>query len=190
MKKTLIITTITIGVIAIFVGVYFLGQFLNQPSKQELQKAQEHIEEEFNTAETDMPEDEQIDLLERFPNDLPESHMQAIIHSLSHQKVRAKYKRGVYQLTQERVERLLEVSKLNVATYQHGEVYVEILTNWSQGDFSQAHVEHNKIWGILDGEVGEAEGLLSPVEEAQYIELHFKNKKPKEVEANEEDTEE
>ncbi|PYF08948.1 DUF6241 domain-containing protein [Ureibacillus chungkukjangi] len=174
MKKTLIIFFIIVGVLAIGVGVYYLSKYLNEPSEEEILDAQEQIEEEFKTAEVDMPEDDKLDLKIRFPDDLAESNIQDIIHGMSHQKVAAEQKWGEYQITQERVERLLEVAILNKEKYISGDAYVSILEKWVQGDFSNAVLDHNYIWSLQGGNVGEATRLLTPVEEKAYIESHFK----------------
>lgn len=191
MKKSFITISIIVGILAFGAGIYNLGKIFNQPSEEEIQEARQQIEKEFNTAEAELPEDEQLNLSERFPDNLKESQIQEIIHGMSHQKVEAEAKWGEYQITQERVERLLEVAILNEAAYQHGKTYVTILEKWAKGDFSTADKDHNAIWQILGGTVGEATGLLSPVEEQEYIERHFKNKTPKKENGNnEENTEE
>lgn len=175
MKKTILTLSIIIAVLGIGVGTYYIGKLLNEPSDEEIQEAQKQIEEQFQTAEVEMPEEEKLNLLERFPDNLKESEIQEIIHGMSHQKVRADLKWGNYQITQERVARLLEVAILNQETYQNGKTYVNILEKWEEGNFSQADKDHNAIWAILGGSVGEATGLLSPIEEQEYIDRHFKN---------------
>jgi len=173
MKKTLIILLIIIGILALGVGIYSFGNKLNEPTAEDIQQAETLVEQQFKTKEEEMPKEERLNLIERFPDDLKENQLQSIIHGMSHQKVKAEQKWGEYQITQERVVRLLEVAKLNESAYQYGKTYVGILERWSKGDFSQADKDHNAIWKILGGTVGEATGLLSPVEEQEYIERHF-----------------
>lgn len=175
MKKLFITLSSILIVIALGVGIYNLEKILNKPSEEEIEAAKKQIEKEFKTAENEMAKDEKLNLIENFPDDLKESQMQSIIHGMSHQKVRADTKWGEYQITQERVNRLLEVAKLNETNYKHGYAYIDILEKWSKGDFSQADKDHNTIWEIQGGTIGEATGLLSPIEEQEYIERHFNN---------------
>lgn len=175
MKKTLITISIIVGILALCVGIYNLNDFLNQPSEDEIEEAQKQIEKEFATAEIDMPEDKKLDLNETFPSDMSEYRMQNFIHQMSHQKVASNLKWGTYQITQERVNRLLEVAKLNRENYKEGRAYVDILTRWSQGDFSTAVLDHNFIWSLQGGNIGEATRLLTSIEEQKFIEEHFKN---------------
>ncbi|RHW36661.1 hypothetical protein D1B33_09670 [Lysinibacillus yapensis] len=187
MKKFLITLSVLVVILALGTGIYYLSQFLNQPTEEEIQSAQEEIDEQFKTAEANMPEGERLDLQVEFPDDMEESRMITIIHQMSHQKVKASDKWGQYQITQERVNRLLEVAKRNQPAYKHGNVYVDILGKWSEGDFSKADEHHNKVWAILGGNVGQATGLLSPVEEKAYIEKHFKSTSTEEMKKNEQD---
>lgn len=188
MKKTLMVISISVGVLALGVGIFYSNNYLNQPSEEEIQEAQEQIEETFKMAEDDMPEEEQVSLKEFFPDDMSEDRMQTVLHSMSHQKVRAEEKWGQLQITQERVERLLEVAKLNENNeeYKHGKSYVAILERWATGDFSKSVHAHNFIWELQGGTVGEAIGLMSPVEEKAYIEKYFKNEAPIETDKNNE----
>lgn len=178
MKKTLIALGITLGVIASVVGYSYLNDYLNQPSEEEIEEAKKEIEKEFLTPES------KLNLIEFFPDDMPEYRMQTAIHSLVHQKVATEdsKKWGVLQITQPRVKRLLEVAELNHGFYEHGDQYISILESWAVGDFSNAVEHHNFIWNIQSGNVGKAVRLLNAVEEQEFIELHFKN--------NDEDTQE
>jgi hypothetical protein len=87
---------------------------------------------------------------------------------MSHQKVEADKKWSFYQLTDERILYLL--GELDKGDYKHEQVYREILTKWYEGDFSEADYDHNEIWNLQGGTVGEAEGLLSEGKENKYIE--------------------
>ncbi len=118
-------------------------------------------------------EKEDIPLDEKFPIDMRESSMQNYIHWMSHQKVSAKQKWGAMLVTEERVERLLEVALENEQNYQHSNVYIDILSRWQKGDFSKADLDHNAIWELQGGTIGKATGLLTEEEELAYIEKHF-----------------
>ncbi|MDE5415463.1 DUF6241 domain-containing protein [Alkalihalobacterium chitinilyticum] len=108
---------------------------------------------------------------EEFPLDLPERAVQNYIHWMSHQKVAASQKWGHMQITQERIERLIEVVEAN--NYSYGRTYLDILERWQKGDFSQADEDHNRIWRLQGGTVGEATRVFTPEEEAEYIRKHF-----------------
>lgn len=115
-----------------------------------------------------------------FPDELSESDLREAIHAMSHQKVKAKHKWTSILMTPERVDRLLTIVSENEEHFhEHYSIYKGILERWSTGDFSQADKDHNVIWSMQGGTVGIATGLLSPKEEAEFLEdrLH--------VEANE-----
>ncbi|MEK4130180.1 DUF6241 domain-containing protein [Solibacillus sp. FSL W8-0474] len=172
MKKTLITLAIIVGIIALAVGFSYLNDYLNQPTEQEIEDARKQIEKEFTTPENDLPEDERV--MQAWSEEMTEPAMQQLIHNLSHQKIKSSHKWGALQITQERVDRLLEIATNNKDIYTHAIVYMDILSSWSEGDFSQAVEEHNEIWTMQSGNVGKAYDLMSSVEEMEYIELHFK----------------
>jgi len=85
------------------------------------------------------------------------------IHRMSHQKVRAEEKWGFYLITDERIEWLLDAVKQNKDHLMYGDEYLEILTRWSESDFSKVVEEHNWVWKIQGGtdEKEKATGILS-----------------------------
>jgi hypothetical protein len=98
---------------------------------------------------------------------LSENLMQQYIHAMSHQKVAAKEKWSFFEITDERIDYLL--NQLEINQYKHEATYEDILTSWKEGDFSDAVSDHNKVWRIQEGTVGKATGLLSPKEEEAYV---------------------
>ncbi len=86
---------------------------------------------------------------------------------------------GRERITQEKVDRLLTVVKMN--DYKYKDLYISILERWSKGDFSNAVDDHNKIWELQGGDdttnSGRATRLLSPEEEEQYIEQFYTDEK-------------
>jgi hypothetical protein len=50
----------------------------------------------------------------------------------------------------------------------------KILTRWSEGDFTQADNDHNAIWKLQKGNIGEATRPLTPEEELKFVEETFK----------------
>lgn len=173
MKKTLIALGIIVGIGASVVGYSYLNDYLNEPSEEEQQEARKEIEKEFTTPESDLPEKHKRDLIEFYPDDMTEHVMRGIIHAMSHQKVKSEVKWSVHLITKQRLERLLEIAKMNKDEYERGQLYIDILSRWVEGDFSQAVEEHNEIWTILQGNVGKAYRLLTPVEQKEYLDYYF-----------------
>lgn len=108
-----------------------------------------------------------------FPLNMREEEMQYAIHYMSHQKVKADKKWGHLQIIPERIERLIEVVQANEQEYDYSRVYIDILNRWKKNDFSSAVSDHNKIWKLQGGNIGEAKRLLSSKEEKEYIEKYF-----------------
>ncbi|MGG1630912.1 DUF6241 domain-containing protein [Rossellomorea sp. NRS-1567] len=98
---------------------------------------------------------------------LSEKLMQQYIHAMSHQKVAAKEKWSFFEITDERIDYLL--NQLEINQYKHEGTYKDILTSWKEGDFSGAVSDHNKVWRIQEGTIGKATSLLSPKEEEVYL---------------------
>lgn len=109
------------------------------------------------------------------PNDVPlpmkEQDIQQAIHNMSHQKVRAVPKWGSLEITPERINGLISV--VENSNYKHSHVYLDILYGWKDGDFSEADKDHNTIWHLQGGTIGEATGLLSVAEEDAFIRENF-----------------
>ncbi|MDQ0162095.1 DUF6241 domain-containing protein [Aeribacillus alveayuensis] len=104
--------------------------------------------------------------------DLSEKDIQNYIHGMSHQKVKADEKWIHYFITEERIQFLIDVVKNG--DYKHKELYLDILSRWKNGDFSQADQDHNEIWRLQGGTVGKATGVLTKEEEEAYLEKYKK----------------
>lgn len=111
------------------------------------------------------------DVAKLFPLDMLDYEIADAIHAMSHQKVEADEKWSEMPLTQERVDRLIEV--LKAGDFENEPVYFGILNRWSGNDFSRVVGDHNIIWEMKNGTVGEATGILSDEEELLYIEENF-----------------
>jgi len=109
---------------------------------------------------------------ENYPVNMTETEVAESIHQMSHQKVRSEDKWGAIPLTQDRVERFIYIVEQN--NYEDEETYLRILNKWQNNDFSTVDEDHNDVWHILGGSVGEATGILSPEAEKEYIETYFK----------------
>lgn len=117
-----------------------------------------------------------IDIEKDFPFEMSELSVQNAIHHMSHQKVVADKKWGVLPLTEERVDRLLEVVQHNKEDYKHGSVYEEILLKWQNKDFTSVDKDHNTIWELQGGSVGRATGIMSEKEEQEFIKEKFSSR--------------
>ncbi|WP_416150767.1 DUF6241 domain-containing protein [Salipaludibacillus sp. HK11] len=183
--KILKVTAILIVIFAVGLYTYNLLDSPEATEDNEMQDGFDTIEdneatkiEEVNDTEDEepmignVPSTEEVAI--EFPDNMMESEIQDAIHHMSHQKVEASQKWGKMRITDERIERLIEV----VENKQEGhldnkDVYLDILERWNQGDFTRAVEDHNAIWELQGGTVGIATGLLSDEAEQQYIELHF-----------------
>lgn len=108
-----------------------------------------------------------------FPIDMTEADVQNAIHHMSHAKVLATEKWSHLEPTQERIDRLLDVVKRNQNILERSNLYIGILERWQGGNFSNAVSDHNSIWDLQGGTIGEATRLLTEDEQAAYREKHF-----------------
>ncbi len=108
-----------------------------------------------------------------FPLTMSEEEIQYAIHHMSHQKVKSDKKWGNLQITSERIERLIQVVQANEREFAHSGLYINILNRWQENDFTSAVSDHNKIWKLQGGNIGEAKRLLSAKEEKKYVEKYF-----------------
>jgi FlaG/FlaF family flagellin (archaellin) len=90
------------------------------------------------------------------------------MHGMSHQKAVAEEKWVHYEMTNERIQFLISV--VESGSYENEELFLDILNRWAEGDFSKADKDHNEIWSLQGGTVGEATGVMSAKEEQQYLE--------------------
>jgi len=102
--------------------------------------------------------------------ELRDRHYQDYIHKMSHQKVIADTKWGFYKITDVRIDWLLASLDVTYDFLDEGKIYREILTKWKNEDFSKIDQDHNTIWNLQGGSIGEATGILSAEEEKEYIE--------------------
>lgn len=102
-----------------------------------------------------------------------EIDVQDTIHKMSHQKVIASMKRGSIEITKTRLENLSKAIEQNRDHLDNYGVYRAIVDKWIKGDFKKADQDHNAIWEMQDGEIGQATGVASKEEEKEYIENTF-----------------
>lgn len=164
MKKVIILTT---GILAL---LFIYGTY-NFVLKDDV-KMQEVALTENNEEIVIKLNEQNLDKLEReLPFDMSEAEVQTAIHHMSHQKIKASKKWGSMPLTQERVERLIEI--VEKSDYEHESTYLSILNKWKHDDFSSSVQAHNFVWDLQNGTVGRAHDLLTAEEEKQFIKKHF-----------------
>ncbi|WP_432355831.1 DUF6241 domain-containing protein [Sporosarcina sp. A2] len=117
---------------------------------------------------------------QEFPDTLSEYDLQEAIHAMSHQKVKASPKWTSILMTPERIDRLLQLVNENEERYKKNHsLYVEILQRWSLEDFSIVDQDHNAIWNLQNGTIGQATGILTDEEESAFIRDRLKLNKSK-----------
>ncbi|WP_100012138.1 DUF6241 domain-containing protein [Lentibacillus sediminis] len=109
--------------------------------------------------------------LSKSQEELTDIDYREYIHGMSHQKVDASEKWGFYEITDSRIQWLLDGLGLedNKRELTDLDVYKDILERWKAGDFSRVDEDHNVIWEMQGGTVGRATGILSPEEEQEYL---------------------
>lgn len=93
------------------------------------------------------------------------------MHQMSHQKVQAEYKEFFFEMTEERIDWLVQaVSSSGVVLSKN---HKPILERWDNNDFSRIDLDHNLLYQQASAEPtesGKATGILSKEEEKEYIE--------------------
>lgn len=103
-----------------------------------------------------------------------ESQFLNAIHYMTHQKVQANSKQGALEITPERIDIMLEQAEA-FSDSEHYPFYIEVLTAWAEGDFSNAVYAHNYVWNSKDGDIGEAYALSDDDQEAAFVEANFRD---------------
>ncbi|WP_226669451.1 DUF6241 domain-containing protein [Metabacillus litoralis] len=101
---------------------------------------------------------------------LSEEDILNYMHGMSHQKVIAEEKWLHYEMTSERIQYLIGV--IESGDYKNKDKYLTILNKWKDGNFSEADKDHNVIWSLQGGTVGEATGVMSAEQEESYLETY------------------
>ncbi|CKF92370.1 Uncharacterised protein [Bacillus paranthracis] len=93
---------------------------------------------------------------------------------MAHQKTKADQKWGYIFITQERIESLFDIVKSNDLV--QGTTYADILERWKQGKYEKMDADHNKIWKLQSGNLGEGKGVMSEAEQKELINQVFMQK--------------
>lgn len=103
-----------------------------------------------------------------------DENIQTALHEMAHQKTKADQKWGYIFITQERIESLLDI--VNSSDLTQKSTYVDILERWKQGKYEKVDVDHNKIWKLQSGNLGEGKGVMSEKEQKELINQVFMQK--------------
>jgi len=103
-----------------------------------------------------------------------ESTFLTAIHYMTHQKVLADSKQGALEITPERISIMLDQAEA-FSESVHYPFFIEILSAWGAGDFSNAVYAHNYVWNAQDGNIGEAYGLFDESQEAEFVQANFRD---------------
>lgn len=140
------------------------------------QQAVQELRSSLSSYELDQPSETGVETAEdtkgKVVDILNEEAFMQDLHKMTHQKVYASPKWGTLAITEERVDLMLQI--VEQADYEHGTFYKDALIKWADGDFTNAVEVHNWIWELQDGTIGKAERLLTPEEEAGYIEQYLR----------------
>ncbi|WP_410982535.1 PRK06770 family protein [Bacillus cereus] len=100
--------------------------------------------------------------------------MQIALHEMAHQKVKADQKWGYIFITQERIESLIEIVKNG--NLNQKKAYIDILERWKQGEYKKVDADHNTIWKLQSGNLGEGKGVMSQDEQKELVNKLFMQK--------------
>lgn len=153
-------------------GYFFIQQSFAKTDEEEITAAAQNI-----VQEKDEPKVEEVsDHSDASSNEpeMDEKRIQKYLHLMTHQKVAAKDKWGAIEMTPKNIENLMAIIKTNEGYYKYADYYLEVLSRWQKGDFTNAVEVHNYIWELNGGTVGRATGLLDAEEEQAFISKHFK----------------
>lgn len=159
----------------IFAGIlaagifYFVYTDFGQTKNNEPSAAADASSEVQRLLETDKEID--FDTSEKEEGKPSEWEFSDDLHKMTHQKVKAQVKWGHLEITDERIESMLATARNT--DYKYKDFYIETLSQWQEGDFSNAVKVHNVIWKSQDGSIGIATDHLSAKEEMEYKAKYF-----------------
>lgn len=100
--------------------------------------------------------------------------VQIALHEMAHQKVKVDQKWGYIFITQERIESLIEIVKSGNSNQKSA--YIDILERWKQGKYEKVDADHNTIWKLQSGNLGEGKGVMSQDEQKDLVNKVFMQK--------------
>jgi len=170
----LIIITVVAACVFIFIVITDFSKATksHETETTSVEEKKELIKKAGSDAENNEQQDESSFNHTIEQEEMTDAKFMDYIHKMSHQKIHAEEKWGLIEITEERIDWLLESVTITKENLKHEEVYEQILTRWANGDFSHAVEDHNTIWELQGGTIGKAKRLLSEEEEAAYLEAN------------------
>lgn len=177
LKKTMIFLSLSIVLSLFIVGAIIykdIQETAQEEERESTEKSSKDRSEEAGDVEPVVAEQEQEEIYENpfgesiHAEDLSLEMTQEYIHKMSHQKVIAEAKWGFFEITDERIGWLLDI--VEQSDFPGKKTYKAILTRWKNDDFSNIIEDHNIVWRLQGGTIGEATGTLSEEEEQLYKE--------------------
>ncbi|MGR3766049.1 DUF6241 domain-containing protein [Rossellomorea sp. NS-SX7] len=183
MNKKLVVYILGSVLLLTVMGVYLVVGSLDQPerdaetavspdSSENAADSSVAVEADGDVSDATVEADMPNPFEKKVKTPLKETHMQQYIHAMSHQKVQAKEKWSFFKITDERIDFLL--NQLEVNKFEHEDLYRGILKSWKEGDFSDADTDHNRIWSLQGGTIGEATGVMSEKAEETFLQEQTK----------------
>ena len=102
------------------------------------------------------------------PDAIDERTLRFYIYYMTNQKVDAPNDEGYYQISNERINFLLEVLDHKIYTFET--TYRDILTRWKNNDYSLILEDHYEVLRLLNKKDGRATRLLTTQEEQALLE--------------------
>ncbi|MBY0095672.1 DUF6241 domain-containing protein [Mesobacillus maritimus] len=100
-----------------------------------------------------------------------EAEVIAVMHKMTHQKVRAEEKIGAIPMVEDTINQVHDI--ISNSTFKNKEKMLEIAEKWKNGWFDTINLDHNFFWELQGGTVGKAYGVLSSEEEKVFIKNNF-----------------
>ena len=177
MKTTLAILGSVIGVCVIMIG----GLYLVLSGKEEITERNNNIttedvvsastDEESDSAQTEWIGGENGGGISLGPN-TTEDEIIALMHYMTHQKVKAYDKWGAFEMSSENIDKITKI--VEKSDFDRKTPLLNMLNKWKAGNFNEAVEDHNYLWKIQGGTIGEAYELMSEKEEAQFVYNNFR----------------
>ncbi len=96
------------------------------------------------------------------------------MHKMTHQKVKAKDKWGAIPMIPETIDKVLTI--IEASDFKQKYELKNIVSGWQKGEFDNIVEDHNYLWGLQRGTIGQAYGTLNKTEEETFIINNFGDK--------------